>query len=142
MYDSYAAALLIGIVAGLRTFTAPAVLWLMRHRSPVAYLIAALALVEFAGDLHPKAPPRTGVAGLVARILSGAFCGWAVTAAGGSSAVVGALLGVAGALAGAYGGLMVRTRAIATIGRVPAALLEDAIAILGALVVVTGLVAP
>ncbi len=145
MYDAYGAALLLGIIAGLRTATAPAVLWLVRHRSTAAYVLGALALVELFGDLHPKAPPRTAATGLIARIISGAFCGWAATAAtaaAGAPVVVGTLLGVAGALGGAYGGLAVRTRAITAIGRVPAALLEDAIAIFGALFVVLGLDVP
>jgi uncharacterized membrane protein len=133
---AYAAACLLGCVAGLRTFTAPAVLWLVRHRSPIAYVLAIAALVELAADLYPKTPARTAAAGLVARILSGAACGWAVTLPAGGSVAVGALLGVVGALIGAYGGLAVRVRAIDLIGRVPAALLEDAVAIFGAVAVV------
>jgi uncharacterized membrane protein len=128
--------LLLGIVAGLRTFTAPAVLWMVRHRSAVAYLLAALAFLELAGDLHPKAPPRTGAAGLIARLASGGFCGWAITAPAGGSVVLGVVLGLVGALIGAYGGLAVRERAIDLIGRVPAALVEDAVAVVGAALVV------
>ena len=41
-----------------------------------------------------------------------------------------------GALAGAYGGLALRRRAIGAIGSVPAALLEDAVAIAGAVAIV------
>lgn len=140
MYDAYAAALLLGVVAGLRTVTAPAVLWLIRHRGPAAYVLGVLALGELAGDLHPGAPARTRATGLIARIVSGAFCGWAVTTAAGASIAAGVVLGIAGALCGAYGGLAVRTRAIATIGAVPAALIEDAVAIIAAIVVVGGLV--
>jgi uncharacterized membrane protein len=134
--DSYAAALLLGLVAGLRTMTAPAVLWLVRHRSPVAYVLGVFALLELAGDLSPKAPARTGFAGLSARLVSGAFCGWVVTAWAGRPAVVGAALGAAGAAIGAFGGLAARRRAIALIGPVPAALLEDAVAIAGAIAIV------
>jgi uncharacterized membrane protein len=140
MPESYVAAALIGVVAGLRTFTAPAVLWLVRHRSPVAYLLGVLALLEFAGDLSPKTPARTGLVGLSARVISGAFCGAAITAAAGHSLFIGALLGALGALVGAYGGLAARLRAIALIGPIPAALLEDAIAIAGAVAIVTELV--
>ncbi len=135
--DPYLTALLLGIVAGLRTFTAPAVLWLVRHRSPAAYVLGLFALLELAADLHPKAAPRTGAAGLSARVLSGAFCGWAVSAPAGRSAILGAAIGALGALAGAYLGLAARTRAISRIGRVPAALLEDAVAIAGAIAIVT-----
>jgi uncharacterized membrane protein len=129
MLDPYLAALVLGLVAGLRTLTAPAVLWLVRHRSPVAYALGVLALLEFVGDLSPKSPPRTAAAGLVARLISGAFCGWALTAPAGRPGLVGAAIGAAGALAGAYLGLAARTRAISSIGRVPAALVEDAVAI-------------
>jgi uncharacterized membrane protein len=41
---------------------------------------------------------------------------------------------------GAYAGLAARIRAIALIGRIPAALVEDAIAIAGAIAIVTELV--
>jgi uncharacterized membrane protein len=134
--DSYAVALLLGLVAGLRTLTAPAVLWLAHHRSPAAYVLGVFALFELAVDLYPKAPARTGFAGLSARLISGAFCGWVVTASAGRPAAAGAALGAVGAAIGAFGGLAARTRAIGAIGRVPAALLEDAIAIAGAIAVV------
>ena len=116
--------------------TAPAVLWLMRHRSPVAYVLGVGALLELAGDLNPKAPARTRFLGLTARVLSGAFCGWAVNAGPGASVTLGIVLGAIGAVIGAYGGLAARTRAIALIGAVPAALLEDAIAIVGSIAIV------
>lgn len=128
-------ALLLGIVAGLRTFTAPAVLWLLRHGGWPAYVLGALALAEYGADAQPNTPARTAPFGLGARLISGAFCGWAVTATSGV-AVWGGLLGAFGAVIGAYGGLAVRARAILLIGRVPAALLEDAVAIAGAVIIV------
>jgi uncharacterized membrane protein len=137
MLESYVAAALLGVVAGLRTFTAPAVFWLMRHRSPVAYILGLLALLEFAGDLSPRTPARTGAIGLSARVISGAFCGGAITAPAGHSLFLGALCGAIGAVVGAYAGLAVRVRAIALIGRIPAALIEDFIAIAGAVAIVT-----
>jgi uncharacterized membrane protein len=131
------AAFLLGIIAGLRSLTAPAVLLLVRHRSVVAYLLGVLAIIEYAADLHPNTPARTQVVGLGARILSGAFCGGWLAAAGHVSLVLGVLLGVVGAVMGAYVGLAARTGAIGLIGRVPAALLEDALAIVGAVLTVT-----
>ncbi|HEY5426634.1 MAG TPA: hypothetical protein VIJ77_08805 [Candidatus Tumulicola sp.] len=119
---------LLGIAAGLRTFTAPAVLWLVRHDGIWAIVLTLMAVLEYAGDLHPKAPPRTGALGLVARFASGAFVGWAIAAPAGAAAA-GAIAGIAGAAAGAFGGLAFRRAAIVAIGRVPAALLEDAVAI-------------
>ena len=105
MPTPYVAALLLGVVAGLRTFTAPAALSLWRHFGPLGYALGALAVLEYVGDLHPRTPPRTGTLGLLARCASGAFCGWGVTTAHDASAATGVALGVAGALIGAYGGL-------------------------------------
>jgi uncharacterized membrane protein len=136
--NPHVAALLLGLVAGLRTFTPPAVLWLMRFRSPAAYALGAVALLELAADLYPKTPARTAFFGLTARILSGAFCGWMVSAAGGSP-WANAGLGAIGAIAGAYLGLAGRTSAIAVIGGVPAALLEDAVAIGAAVAIVSAI---
>ncbi len=102
-----------------------------------AYGLAALALLEYGGDLHPRAPARTSAGGLIPRLLSGAFCGWSMAAAETPSAALDALLGACGAALGAYVGLAARTRAIAMIGTVPAALMEDAAAIAGAILILT-----
>ena len=128
----------LGIVAGLRAFTAPAVLLLMRHTGFWAVLLAVLALLEYAGDLYPKAPNRTSPPGLIARVASGAFVGWYVAVASGAPGIAGALIAIAGAVAGAYGGLALRRRAIETIGAVPSAIAEDVVAIVLAVVAVGG----
>lgn len=130
------ASLLLGVVAGLRTFTAPAVLWLTRHAGPVAYVLGVFALLEYAGDLHPKAPSRTAPAPLAARIISGGFCGWVICTAAGAPAIAGAVLGICGALLGAFGGLAVRLAVSKLIGKVPAALVEDAVAAAGGAAIV------
>jgi uncharacterized membrane protein len=130
------AAFLLGCVAGLRTFTAPAVLWLMRHTSVLAYLLGVAALAEYLADLLPNVPARTSVGPLVVRIASGAFCAWGLTWAGGGSTIAAAVAGALGAVVGAYGGLALRMRAIALIGRVPAALGEDLTAIVAAILIV------
>jgi uncharacterized membrane protein len=131
------AAFLLGCVAGLRTFTAPAVLLLVRNRTTLAYVLGLLAAVEYLVDLNPKAPARTNVMGLGARAVSGAFCGWVLGGAAGGSPLAGAAAGVLGAVTGAYAGLYARTRAIDLIGRVPAAIAEDLLAIAGAILIVT-----
>ncbi|GAC1623781.1 MAG: membrane protein [Candidatus Acidiferrum sp.] len=121
----------IGIVAGLRTFTAPAALAWAAHlhwinlvgtplaflHSPVALVIfTLLAVVEFVGDQLPSTPSRTKPGPLGARIVSGAFCGTAVALLGGQAMVVGAFLGAIGAVAGAFGGYQVRTRSVEALG--------------------------
>ncbi|MGA8532604.1 MAG: hypothetical protein WB615_00685 [Candidatus Tumulicola sp.] len=129
MLALFVAIFALGLVAGLRVFTAPAVLWLMRHTGPWAIVLAVLALVEYAGDLYPKAPARTSPPGLIARMVSGIFVGWSLAASAGAPASAGALVGLAGAVAGAYGGLALRVRAMAMLGSITAALCEDVVAI-------------
>jgi uncharacterized membrane protein len=97
-----------------------------------------LATVELVADKLPKTPPRTELLGLGARILTGAVSGAAVVAAGGQPAVLGALLGAAGGIAGAYGGFQARTRLVKAL-EIPdhvVAVLEDAVAVAGSLLVV------
>jgi uncharacterized membrane protein len=132
-------AFLLGVVSGLRTFTGPAVLWIMRHAGPWAFVLGAAAVVEYFLDVHPKAPPRTATSNVVARLVSGAFVGWFATVATGVSPALGMLAGVIGALAGAYGSLPLRKRAIAEIGNVASGLLEDGVAIAAAVVIVAAL---
>lgn len=132
-------AALLGLCTGLRTFTALAVLWLLRHPGPVAWGLAVLAVLEYFADLHPNAPPRTGATGLIARICTGGFCGGALLAGAGRSVVAGVVIGAICAVIGAYAGLAVRMRAIRIVGRVPAALLEDGVAIAASAAVVTWL---
>jgi uncharacterized membrane protein len=118
----------LGFVAGLRAFTAPAVLAL--SRGPILSAIGVLAaLFEYVMDLLPTTPSRTDPPGLIPRIVSGGFCGWVIAPAWGGSAFAGAVAGIIGALAGTYGGHAARLAAIARIGAVPAALVEDVVAI-------------
>lgn len=130
-------AFVLGLVVGLRTFTAPATLWLMRHPGPWAVGLGILALMEYGVDLLPKAPARTTTSGLLARAVSGAFVGWMAGLAAGRSSIAGAIAGTIGAVIGAYGGLAVRIRLSASIGNVPSGLLEDAVAIAAAVAIVS-----
>ena len=128
-------ALLLGAVAGLRTLTPPAVLLRVRRPSRTANVLAVMALAEYAADLYPKAPARTAPGPLLARIVSGAFCGWFVSRSTPARAVAGAGLGALGAVAGAYAGLSLRRRAMARFGPVPAAIGEDFVALASAVLV-------
>ncbi len=143
----FALALLVGIVAGLRTFTAPAAIswaaWsgrLALEGSRLAilgytwtpWIFTLLAIGEFIGDQLPSTPSRTVPMQFGARLLSGAICGAAIGSSHG--AMLGGLLaGIAGAVIGTLGGHAFRRRLAAVLKKdLPAALIEDAIAIGGA----------
>ena len=117
----------IGVVAGLRSFTAPAAVawaahlgWSPLQGSALAFMAAtwavalftALALCEFVADVLPGTPKRTAPAPLMARIISGAFCGAALTIAANLPWFLGAILGAFGAVAGAYAGYELRKRLV------------------------------
>jgi uncharacterized membrane protein len=147
-----AAALCIGIIAGLRTFTAPAaVSWGARFgrillagthlafmgSSITAVIFTLLALAEIVAiDPSPKTPSRKGPRGFGARIVSGGFSG-AVLGPSGDSLWLGLLLGVVGAVIGTLGGAAFRARLAAAFGKdLPAAITEDAVAIIGAFLII------
>jgi len=113
----------IGIVAGLRSLTAPAVVawaahlgWMNLSASPLAFMASAwavgiltlLALVELVTDQLPKTPARTSAVPLAARIVTGMLSGACVGIAGGGLLWPGALLGAVGGIAGAFGGYHAR----------------------------------
>jgi uncharacterized membrane protein len=127
----FAFALGIGIVAGLRSLTAPALVswaahlgWLHLDGSPVAFMgsVAAvvifslLALVEFVGDVLPTTPSRTALVPLVARILMGGLSGACLCVSAGESLPLGAVLGGIGGVIGAFGGYQVRMRLVRGLG--------------------------
>jgi uncharacterized membrane protein len=136
----------IGIVAGLRTMTAPMVVawaahlgWINLSTSHLAFMgsiwAAALFTVgtlgEYVVDLLPNTPPRTGARGLTSRIVTGSLAGACLGVAGGASPWLGALIGVIGAIAGAFGGYHARGGLVRGL-RVPDAVIaipEDLVAI-------------
>ena len=149
----YALAFLIGVIAGLRSITAPAAVswaarlgWLHLENTWLAflgftatpYIVTALAIGELIADQLPKTPSRKSPPGFIGRILSGALCGAALGAAGGALSG-GLIVGVLGAVAGTFGGYEFRVRLVRAIGGndLPIALLEDAIAIGGAFFIVS-----
>jgi uncharacterized membrane protein len=144
-------ALLIGVIAGLRAMTAPAAIswaaylgWLDLSGTWLAFLgyawtpwiVTAMAVGELITDQLPKTPSRTVPVQFGTRIVVGAICGAALGVAGGSW-LGGLVAGVAGAVIGTLGGRAARAKLAAAFGRdLPAALLEDAVAIGGALLIV------
>jgi len=144
----------IGVIAGLRTFTAPAVVcwaahlgWINLHGSHLAFLgsiitaviVTLLAIAELVNDKLPNTPNRTTPGPLGARIVLGALSGAALAIAGGQGALLGAILGIVGAVVGAFGGYQVRHQIVTQlkVNDIVAALTEDLIAIGGALLIVT-----
>jgi len=102
------------------------------------YLLTVLAVAELIADKLPKTASRKAPPGFIARVASGAFCGAALGAT--SQALKGGLLaGVLGGVAGTLGGYEFRGPLVRAIGGkdLPIALLEDAIAIGGAVLIVS-----
>jgi uncharacterized membrane protein len=147
-------ALLIGVVAGSRTMMAPAAIgwaaslgWLNLASTPLAFfgyrftpwILTLLALGELIGDQLPSTPSRTVPLQFGARIISGALSGAAIGAASGQLAV-GAVAGVIGAVIGTLGGRALRGwMATAFKSDRPAAFIEDALAIVGAWLIVSAI---
>lgn len=122
----FLAILIIGFSAGLRTFTAPAVVaWCASlgcidlattpfslMSSPVAVgLFSFLALGEYVWDLLPNTPSRTEVPGLIGRSLTGALTAACLLAATNKNlgwCVLGSLM----AICGAFGGYQLRVRLV------------------------------
>lgn len=130
------AAFMLGLAAGLRVMTAPAMLYLSRG-GLAGYILSVAAVGEYIADALPQIPPRTGFPSIILRPFSGAFCGWMFCAWHGQSALLGGVLGLAGALIGTYGGYSARIVAIKAVGAIPAALIEDLVAIGVAFLAVT-----
>jgi uncharacterized membrane protein len=142
----------IGVVAGLRAMTAPAAVswaarvgWLHLAGTPLAFFGAAvtpwifslLASGELVNDLLPSAGSRKAPPAFAARIVSGGLCGAAVGASAGFLAG-GIVAGVLGAVSGTLGGYAARARLARAFGHdLPAALLEDVVAIGAGLLVVS-----
>ena len=150
--SAYVLALLIGVLVGLRSMTPlAAVSWAARlgrlHLEGTwlaffgfaytPYIFSVLAVGELIADKLPKTPSRKAPPGFIARVVSGALCGAAlgVTAGG---LIGGLVAGVVGAVVGTFGGYEFRSRLARAIGGkdLPIALLEDVIAIGGAILVV------
>jgi uncharacterized membrane protein len=144
-------ALLIGVIAGLRALTAPAVVawgaalgWIdvddkwsewMAHPITVTVLTIFL-LVELVTDQLPKTPSRKTAPQFITRLLMGAFAGAVIGSAFFHTfSALGA--GVIGAVLGTLGGAEARSRlASARSGQDrPGAILEDIVAVGGGFLV-------
>jgi uncharacterized membrane protein len=149
----YIWAFLIGVIAGLRSMTAPAgvswaarIGWLHLENTPLAflgyavtpYIFSVLAMGELIADKLPTTPSRKTPGPFIGRIVTGALSGAALGAA--SQSLTGGLVaGALGGTAGTLGGYEFRSRLVkATGGKdLPIALLEDLIAVGGAILIVS-----
>lgn len=145
----YVLAVLIGITAGLRAVTPIAAIawgawlgWIDLSATPLAFLgniiavviITLLAIAELVSDRLPNTPSRKVPVQFGTRIVLGALAGALLMV---DNWIVGAVLGAVGAVVGTYGGADIRARLAKAFGRdLPAALIEDAIAIVAALAIV------
>ena len=114
----------IGVVAGLRTFTAPAVTawaahlhWLNLSGSHLAFMGSAWAVaifslgvaVESVGDQLPSTAARTAALQLAGRIVTGSLTGACLGIAGSAAPWLAVVMGAIGSLVGAFGGYGART---------------------------------
>ena len=147
--STYCWAFLIGVISGLRSLTGLAAVswgaslgWLHLENTWLSflgftatpYILSALAIGELINDKLPKTPSRKSLVPFTVRVVTGALCGDAL----GAALVGGLLAGAFGGVAGTLGGYEFRARLVRAIGGkdLPIALLEDAIAICGAVWVV------
>ncbi len=139
----YAGAAALGLVAGMRTMSAPALISRVARKGQLAVkgsklgflnstgavsATAILAVGELIADKLPSIPARTDVGPLAARLVSGSLSGAVLCAAKKRSPWLGAFYGALGALGAAYGAYHLR-RAVKENLHVPDALVavaEDA----------------
>jgi uncharacterized membrane protein len=140
----YFAALILGMVAGLRAATALAAVawaawfgalslagtWAEFLGNVVTVIVLSLiAIGEYLGDKLPTTPSRKNVGPFAGRIIIGAAVGLVLGLPAGAE-IVTAILGAIGAVIGTLGGYASRRRLALALGRdLPAALIEDAVAI-------------
>lgn len=113
----------IGLVAGLRALTAPALVswaahlgWLNLQGTPLAFMGSTIAvtiftlaaLVEYVTDQLPKTPARTVPPQLIARLITGGLSGACICVSAGQSLLAGVVLGAIGAAIGTFAGYHAR----------------------------------
>lgn len=150
----YLLALIMGIVAGLRTMMAPAAIswaaslgflnlegtWLaFLGYAWTPWILTVLAIGELIADQLPSTPSRTVPVQFGGRIVMGGLTGLAIATPAGA-AIGGLIAGIIGAVIGTLGGRALRGQLAKVFGSDrPAALIEDALAIMVAASVVAGL---
>lgn len=144
-------ALLIGVIAGLRAFTAPAAVawgaalgwidldgkWSEWMAHPITLtVLTILLLIELVTDQLPKTPSRKSAPQFITRLIMGAFAGAVVGSAFFHTfSATGA--GMIGAVLGTMGGAEARQRFVSLRSGQdrPGAILEDVVAVGGAFLI-------
>jgi uncharacterized membrane protein len=147
----------IGVLAGLRSLTVPAVIcwatyfgWLDLGASRLSFLgkpvtvgiVSLLALGELIFDKLPMTPSRTRPGPLLGRVVAAALAATAIAIAAHQSAVMVTVVGMIGALGGTFGGYYARSLLVKRYG-IPdfaIALIEDLVAVGGAFCLVRQIV--
>lgn len=140
----------IGVVAGLRALTAPAVVcwaahlhWINLQGTHLSFMGTTIALIiftlaavgEIVNDKLPKTGPRTAPPSVVIRMITGGLAAATLTVGASHHLWMGALTGAVGALVGTFGGYQIRTRIVKALHSPDfvVALIEDAVAVCGGL---------
>lgn len=132
MNNSFWKALGLGVIAGMRTASAPVIACHLLSQNPskrlagsplrfmqsktAAKILALFALTEFVIDKLPTTPNRIEPAGIAFRSASGALAGASIYEAAGENAGAGAVLGAAAAVASAYGSFYLRKAVVKETG--------------------------
>jgi uncharacterized membrane protein len=114
----------LGVLAGMRTTSAPAIAsHILSHhhsrllsKSPlkfmqndkVAIALKVLAVGELVGDKMPNAPNRIKPAGLIFRCIAGSLAGASIFEASGNNAFAGAVVGSVTAFGATFGSFFLR----------------------------------
>ncbi len=113
----------LGVLAGMRTASAPVVAGQMlnKHQSQLPKFIKSsglslalktFAIGEFVVDKLPSTPNRIKPAGIAFRCLSGALAGAGIYKASGNNAVTGAIIGSVMAFGSTFGSYFLRKRLV------------------------------
>src|SRR5271170_750441 len=137
-------AFLIGIASGLRALTGLAAVSWAAHFGVLPlnhtwlaflgyaftpYILTVMAIGELVNDKLPKTPSRLVPPQFITRIVTSALCGLAIGISG-NGIIIGLVAGILGAVTGTFGGAKVISLLARAFGHdLPAALLEDAVAI-------------
>lgn len=144
----YVLMLLLGFVAGLRAMVPLAAIswagylgWIDFSGTALGFVghiitalvLTLLALGELVTDQLPQTPSRKVPVQFGARIVAGTIAGALLP----GNWIIGIVLGAIGAVVGTLAGAELRARLAKSLGRdLPAAIIEDVLAILGALLIV------